>query len=191
MAFISDNGQYTLIECTGTYTVQIFGFKMSVFSCLICITSSITTSPRDFCNSTCFPGSGLKERLRRIFSFIYKFSLSPSKQESSINYCSSAGTDSLLETILDKNIWPRPRLVNDWLQCHGWDVILYTVQKVIKFPRYNTKCRGKGYTARNIPRSISFSPLHFVLYLGKSITSRFSKANKLSEANFGLCLKSH
>ena len=26
------------------------------------------------------------------------------------------------------------------------------------------------YTIQNIPRSISFSPLHFVLYLGKSIT---------------------
>ena len=39
-----------------------------------------------------------------------------------------------------------------------------------KFPRYNTKCREKRDTTRNIPRGISFSPLYFVLYLGKSIT---------------------
>ena len=36
-----------------------------------------------------------------------------------------------------------------------------------KFPRDNTKCRGKRNTALNIPRSIPFSPLHFMLYLGK------------------------
>ena len=32
------------------------------------------------------------------------------------------------------------------------------------------KCSVKQDTTRNIPRSISFSPLHFVLYLGKLIT---------------------
>ena len=48
---------------------------------------------------------------------------------------------------------------------------VYIVQKVIQISElYNTNCRGKRDTARNIPRSISFSPLHFVLYLGKSIT---------------------
>ena len=31
---------------------------------------------------------------------------------------------------------------------------------------YNAKCRGKQDTTQNIPRSISFSPLHFVLYRG-------------------------
>ena len=43
-------------------------------------------------------------------------------------------------------------------------------KKLSKFPRYNTKCRGKRDTTRNIPHSISFPPQHFVLYLGKSIT---------------------
>ena len=37
-------------------------------------------------------------------------------------------------------------------------------------PRYSTKCRGKRDTSRNSPHSISFSQLHFVLYLGNSIT---------------------
>ena len=37
-------------------------------------------------------------------------------------------------------------------------------------PRYNTKCRGKQDATRNIPRNISVSPLHFMLYFGKSIT---------------------
>ena len=33
------------------------------------------------------------------------------------------------------------------------------------------KYRGKrGYTTLNIPRSITLSPLHFMLYRGKSIT---------------------
>ena len=31
----------------------------------------------------------------------------------------------------------------------------------------NTNCRGKQDTTRNMPRSISFILLHFVLYLGK------------------------
>ena len=47
---------------------------------------------------------------------------------------------------------------------------MYTVQKVKQIPRYNTKCRGNQDNTRNIPRSISLSPLHFVLYLGKSMS---------------------
>ena len=38
------------------------------------------------------------------------------------------------------------------------------------FPRYNMKCRGKRDTRWNNPHSIKFSPLHFMLYRGKSIT---------------------
>ena len=53
-----------------------------------------------------------------------------------------------------------------YTQCGFYD---YVVLKKSKFPRYYTKCRRKGDTTRNIPRSISFSPLHFVLYLGKMI----------------------
>ena len=48
----------------------------------------------------------------------------------------------------------------------------YTVQKVIKISNINTKGRGKRDSTRNIPRIISFSLLHFVLYLGKSLTFR-------------------
>ena len=44
------------------------------------------------------------------------------------------------------------------------------LEKQPKFPRYNMKCRGKPDTTWNIPRSITFSPLHFMLYHGKSIT---------------------
>ena len=46
----------------------------------------------------------------------------------------------------------------------------HTVQKVIQISEFNMKCRGKLDTTRNIPCSISISPLHFVIYLGKSIT---------------------
>ena len=44
------------------------------------------------------------------------------------------------------------------------------LEKQSKFPRYNMKCRGKPDTTWNIPRSFTFSPLHFMLYRGKSIT---------------------
>ena len=43
------------------------------------------------------------------------------------------------------------------------------LEKQSKFPRYNMKCRGKPVPTWNIPRSITFSPLHFMLYRGKSI----------------------
>ena len=44
------------------------------------------------------------------------------------------------------------------------------LEKQSKFPRQNMKCRGKRDTTGTIPRSITFSPLHFMLYRGKSIT---------------------
>ena len=44
-------------------------------------------------------------------------------------------------------------------------------KKQSKFPRYNAKCRErKQDTTRNIPQSISFSPLHFAIHLGKLIS---------------------
>ena len=43
------------------------------------------------------------------------------------------------------------------------------LEKQSKLPRYNMKCRGKSDTTWTIPRSITFSPLHFMLYRGKSI----------------------
>ena len=44
------------------------------------------------------------------------------------------------------------------------------LEKQSKFPRYNMKSSGKQDTTSNIPRSITFSPLHFMLHRGKSIT---------------------
>ena len=38
------------------------------------------------------------------------------------------------------------------------------------FPRYNIKCSGKHDTTWNIPRCITFFPLHFMLYREKSIS---------------------
>ena len=47
----------------------------------------------------------------------------------------------------------------------------YTLsEKLSKFPQYNMKCSGKHDTTWNIPRCITFSPLHFMLYCGKSIS---------------------
>ena len=39
-----------------------------------------------------------------------------------------------------------------------------------EYPRYNIKCLGKRDTKWTFPRCITFSPLHFMLYRGKSIT---------------------
>ena len=44
------------------------------------------------------------------------------------------------------------------------------LEKQSKFPRYNMKCRGKRDTTWNIPRNITFSPLHFMLYHGELIS---------------------
>ena len=38
-----------------------------------------------------------------------------------------------------------------------------------QIPQYNMKCRGTPDTTWNIPRSITFSLLHFMLYCGKLI----------------------
>ena len=49
--------------------------------------------------------------------------------------------------------------------------IVHTLlEKQSKFPRYNMKCRRKPDTTWNIPRSITFTTQHFMLYRGKSIT---------------------
>ena len=49
---------------------------------------------------------------------------------------------------------------------------LMLLEKQSKFPWYNMKWRGKRdtRTTRNIPRCITFSPLHFMLFRGKSIS---------------------
>ena len=44
------------------------------------------------------------------------------------------------------------------------------LKKQSKCPRYNMKCRGKPDTTGKFPRSIKFSPLHFILYRRMSIT---------------------
>ena len=43
------------------------------------------------------------------------------------------------------------------------------LEKQSKFPRYNMKCRGKPFTTRTIPRSITFSPLHFILHISRKV----------------------
>ena len=44
------------------------------------------------------------------------------------------------------------------------------LEKQARFQRYNMKCIGKHDTTLNIPRSMTFSPLPFMLYRGKSIS---------------------
>ena len=44
------------------------------------------------------------------------------------------------------------------------------LEKQSKFPRWNMKCRGKLDTIWTIPRSITLSPLHFMLYRRKWIS---------------------
>ena len=56
---------------------------------------------------------------------------------------------------------PKPQL---------WPIIHTLLEKQPKFPWYNMKCRGKHDTTWNIPRNITFSPVHFMLYRGKWIT---------------------
>ena len=43
-------------------------------------------------------------------------------------------------------------------------VQLYTVPKVIDFPRYNMKCSGVNQILRGIFHGVSRFPLHFMLY---------------------------
>ena len=58
-------------------------------------------------------------------------------------------------------------IVTDWYMSGVHGTLL---EKQSKFPRYNMKCRGKPYTAWNLPHSITFSPLNFMLYRRKSIS---------------------
>ena len=44
--------------------------------------------------------------------------------------------------------------------------ILYTVPKVIDFPRYNMKCNEENVILRGIFQVVSGFPLHFMLYRG-------------------------
>ena len=48
--------------------------------------------------------------------------------------------------------------------------VITLLEKQSKFLRKNMKCRGKPDTTWTIPRSITLSPLHFMLFRGKSIT---------------------
>ena len=56
------------------------------------------------------------------------------------------------------------------------------LEKQSKFPRYNMKCRGKRDTTWNIPRNITFSPLHFMLYRGQLIT--FGSVDKIFKVSW-------
>ena len=59
-----------------------------------------------------------------------------------------------------------------------------TVLKVLlsQFPRYKMKCRRKRDTIWNIPRNITFSPLHFMLYRGQLIT--FGTVDKIFKVSW-------
>ena len=43
---------------------------------------------------------------------------------------------------------------------------MYTVRKVINFPRYNMKCSGENVILHGIVHVVSGFPLHFMLYRG-------------------------
>ena len=60
------------------------------------------------------------------------------------------------------------------------------LEKQSKFPRYNMKCRGKRDTTWNIPRSITFSPVHFMLYHRKSAIRSIitNVVNRVAGPNF-------
>ena len=45
--------------------------------------------------------------------------------------------------------------------------IVYTVPKIIDFPRYNMKCSGENVILRGIVHVASGFPLHFMFYRGK------------------------
>ena len=75
--------------------------------------------------------------------------------------------------IRGKNVTFRPE---NWaeLTTRGPVRIFYERRKHASIIQHVQKCRGKRDTihTRNIPRCVSFSPLHFVLYLGKSFSFR-------------------
>ena len=65
-----------------------------------------------------------------------------------------------------KNEWAR----KDYKKSPTFCMSNCTVRKVIQILRYNMKCSGKHDTTRNITRNLTFSPQHFMLYRGKSIS---------------------
>ena len=73
----------------------------------------------------------------------------------------------IIDILKDRNGTPSVRI----LKTLSLQQLMYTLwEKQSKFPRYNMKCKGKHDTTWNIPRSITFSPLHFMLYRGKLIS---------------------
>ena len=89
--------------------------------------------------------------------------------------------------------WQEPYL--PWLRepSDFWpaQILATLLEKQSKFPRYKMKCTGKRDTTWTIPRSITISPLHFMLNRGKSITFKLltgwdsGRSNQTEEkANF-------
>ena len=69
--------------------------------------------------------------------------------------------------------WPGNILVQSWATSVNATTMRSRCtlsEKYSKFSRYNMKCNGKHDTTWNIPRCITFSPLHFMLYRGKFIS---------------------
>ena len=65
--------------------------------------------------------------------------------------------------------WPGNILVQSWATSVNATTMRNRCtlsEKYSKFSRYSMKCNGKHDTTWNIPRSITFSPLHFMLYQG-------------------------
>ena len=52
---------------------------------------------------------------------------------------------------------------------------IYTVRKVIDFPRYNTKCIGDNEILRGIFHVVYCFPLHFVLYISRKFWLLFGQ----------------
>ena len=115
--------------------------SLVLFSFIFFLTSWLNRT-RTRTNRKCEPSAGISLQLT-IFEFMFQFCWTSFKKK-----CQKCPCDSVL------NYWH------------------HTVQKIFKISKLycTTKCREKRETTINIPRSISFSPLHFVFYLGKSIT---------------------
>ena len=52
---------------------------------------------------------------------------------------------------------------------------IFTVRKVIDFPRYNTKCIGDNEILRGIFHVVYCFPLHFVLYISRKFWLLFGQ----------------
>ena len=64
-----------------------------------------------------------------------------------------------------------------WVTTYGYATSLS--KKKTKFPRWNTKLRGKRDTTQNIPRNISFSPLYILCYIWENRLGHCTKCRQV------------